>query len=152
MRISKKWWLVVLVLLLALGIRVYRLDEVPAGIYYDEIDLAYQARSLIETGRDYRGGLSPFFVRSFNTDKTPIPVWLSIPAVMILDTPALQVRATNALVGAVVVGLAMVLIWIWTKNRKAMVITGIVFALSPWLIQFSRIAFEAIFVLLLVES
>ncbi len=148
MRTIKKWWLVVLVLLVALGIRIYRLDEVPAGIYYDEIDLAYQARSLIETGRDYRGGLSPFFVRSFNTDKTPIPVWLSIPAVMILDTPALQVRATNALVGAVVVGLAMVLIWIWIKNRKAMVITGIVFALSPWLIQFSRIAFEAIFVLL----
>jgi len=76
MRTIKKWWLVVSVLLLALGIRVYRLDEVPAGLYYDEVDLAYQARSLLETGRDYRGTFSPFYAWSMHDLKTPLPIYL----------------------------------------------------------------------------
>lgn len=141
-------WLIGLVLAVSLFVRVYKLAEVPAGIYYDEVDLAYQARSLLETGKDYRGTWSPFFVRSFNTDKTPIPVYLSIPAQVMFQTPELQVRMTNAIVGAIVVGLAMMLVWMWTKNRVAVMLAGIVFGLNPWLIQFSRISFEAIFVLL----
>ena len=144
---KKMKWLVVLVLLTALLVRVYKLAEIPAGIYYDEIDLAYQARSLIETGKDYRGSWSPFFVRSFNTDKTPIPVYMNIPAVVIFQTPEFQVRMTTALVGVLVVGLAMLLIWMWTKNKVVVILTGLVFTMNPWLIQFSRIAFEAIYVL-----
>ena len=143
-----KWWWVILVLMLAAFVRVYKLAEIPAGVYYDEIDLAYQARSLIETGKDYRGTWSPFYMWSFHDLKTPLPIYLSVPAALLFKTPELQVRMTTAVAGIAVVGLAMLLVWMWTKNKLAAAMTGLVFALNPWQIQFSRIAFEAIFVLL----
>lgn len=147
MNFVRKWWLLFLVVGIALFLRLYKIDEVPASLHYDEIDLGYQARSLIENGRDYRGTFSPFFVRSFNTDKTPIPVYLSIPATLIFKSPYLQVRATTALMGALVVLFGGILAFLWTKSKKASIFVSLVLATSPWLIQLSRISFEAIYCL-----
>lgn len=137
-----------LVVVAAIMVRFVRLDKVPASLYYDEIDLGYQIRSLITTGKDYRGGLSPFFFRSFNTDKTPLPIIFSILPSFLFKSPEYQVRAGAALAGVICVLLAMILAYQLTRKKVAGLITGLVFAFSPWLIQFSRIGFEAIFMLM----
>lgn len=137
-----------LVIMAAIVVRFVRLDKVPASLYYDEIDLGYQMRSLITTGKDYRGGLSPFFFRSFNTDKTPLPIIFSILPSLLFKSPEYQVRAGAALAGVICVMLAMILAYQLTRKKVVGLITGLVFAFSPWLIQFSRIGFEAIFMLM----
>ncbi|HOX96121.1 MAG TPA: glycosyltransferase family 39 protein [Candidatus Woesebacteria bacterium] len=147
---SKKrtgWILILFVVLLALMVRFVRLDAVPASLYYDEIDLGYQIRSLLSTGKDYRGGLSPFYLRSFNTDKTPFPIYFSVLPSLFFSSPEYQVRAGAALAGVICVILAMILVYQLTGKKNASIITGLVFAFSPWQIQFSRMAFEAIFML-----
>lgn len=149
MKVIKKWWWLLLIILVAGVVRFYRLEEVPAGLYYDEVDLAYQARSLLETGRDYRGTFSPFYAWSMHDLKTPLPIYLSIPAAAIFSPGALQARATTALAGIAVVVLSVLLVLKWTKDKKAAFLVGGVMALNPWLIQFSRIAFEAMFALMM---
>ncbi len=144
----KKWWIVILILGFAFFVRSYQLDKVPVSLYYDEVDLGYQVRSLLETHKDYRGTLTPFFTRSFNTDKTPIPIYWSILGRLLFRNPALQVRMPTAVAGTFVVALGMALTYLWTEQMLAVAFTGIVMATSPWLVQFSRIAFEAMYALL----
>lgn len=149
MKVLRKWWWLLLVVLVAGLVRFYQLEEVPAGLYYDEVDLAYQARSLLETGRDYRGTFSPFYAWSMHDLKTPLPIYLSIPAAMIFSPGVLQARVTTALAGMAVVVLAALLTLKWSKDKRAAFLVGAVMALNPWLIQFSRIAFEAMFALMM---
>ena len=141
-----------IVIVLAIFIRFVKLDQVPSSLYYDEIDLALQVRSLQQTGKDYRGEVSPFYFRSFNTDKTPVPILLSIIPSKFFSSEEFQVRAGTAFVGVLVVALAMVIIFQITQSTVATIISGFVFAFSPWLIQFSRVAFEAEYLLLFVFS
>jgi len=142
-----KRFLFTVVILLATFVRFVRLDQVPPSLYYDEIDLGYQVRSLLETGRDYRSQKSPFYFRSFNTDKTPLPILLSATVSKLFHSPEYQVRSGTALVGVGVVILAMILALQITNSPLTAVIAGLVFATSPWQIHFSRLAFEAEFAL-----
>lgn len=132
-----------LILLLSFLLRVYRVAEVPSGLYWDEVDLGYQARSLLETGRDYRGAKSPFFVRSFNSDRTPIPAYFTALTTLIFNRPELEVRMAPVFLGTIVSGLAMWLVWLIIKKKLPTLLTGTVYAISPWQIQFSRQGFEA---------
>lgn len=143
------WFFILLVILLALVVRFTNLDKVPANLYYDEIDLGYQIKSLLSTGKDYRNGLSPFYFRSFNTDKTPLPIYFSVLPSLFFSSPEYQVRAGSALAGVICVILGMIIAYQLTAKKIASVITGLVFAFSPWQIQFSRMAFEAIFMLMI---
>lgn len=144
------WALIGVVILLALAVRFVHLDKVPASLYYDEIDLGYQIRSLLSTGKDYQGGLSPFFFRSFNTDKTPFPIYFSVLPSLLFKSPEFQVRAGAALAGVFCVILAMLIAYQITHKKLSSVVTGLVFAFSPWQIQFSRMAFETIFMLMVL--
>ncbi len=142
-----KYWSHLIILFLAIFVRFVNLDKVPSALYYDEIDLGYQIRSFLQTGKDYRGNLSPFYFRSFNTDKTPLPVYFSAMASTLFKSPEYQVRAGTAFAGVGVVLLSMILVFQLTKSKKASLIAGLVFTFSPWLIHFSRLAFEAEFAL-----
>ncbi len=69
---------------------------------------------------------------------------------MFFKSPEYQVRAGAALAGSIVVMLAMILAYQLTHKKSASLVAGLVFAFSPWLIQFSRMAFETIFMLMVL--
>lgn len=145
-----KYWPHILIIILATLIRFVRLDQVPSSLYYDELDLGLQVRSFLQSGKDYSGGSSPFYFKSFITEKTPLPILFSVIPSMFFSSPELKVRAGTAIAGILVVALSMILSTQLTGSLIASIFTGIVFAFSPWLIQFSRMAFEAEYVLLLL--
>ncbi len=132
----------VFIVVLAIFIRFYHLDQVPAGLYYDEVDSGYQARSLIQTGKDYLGDLSPFYVTSFNSQRTPIPIYMTVLTTLLFATPEVQVRAPSALFGIMSVVLIYFLLRRWTNSHVAGSIGAFIFAVSPWQIQFSRFSHE----------
>lgn len=144
----KKNYLYLLIIFFSILVRFWNLSAVPSALYYDEIDLGYQIRSYQETGRDYRGELSPFFARSFNTDKTPLPIWFSLVFGTIFSSPELQVRAGTAVAGVLVVILGMGIARLISSSQTLPYLTGLILGFSPWLIHFSRLAFEAQFALL----
>lgn len=148
MNFFNKNWIYLAVIALAFFGRFHRLSQVPSALYYDEIDLGYQIRSYLQTGKDYRGKLSPFYASSFNTDKTPLPIWFSMFFSKLSSSPEVQVRAGTAIAGILVTALAMGIASLMFANYHTTVTTGFVFATSPWLIHFSRQAFEAQFALL----
>ena len=74
----QRYLFVVLIILIAFGLRFWNVASNPQGLYYDEIDAGYQARSILQTGKDYRGGFSPFYLNSFLDPRPPIPIYLTV--------------------------------------------------------------------------
>ena len=134
--------LVLILIIISLCLRFYKLDQVPASLYYDEIDYGLQARSLIETGKDYRGEFSPFYVHSFNDIRAPIPAYFTTVSTLIFTSPELQVRGANALLGSLVVVLIFYLIKFMMGKNSLAFLAGLIFTTNPWQIQFSRFNHE----------
>lgn len=145
LRQNYRVWLVVAVIALAFFIRVYRIDQVPASLYYDEVDLGLQARSLLETHKDYRGRLSPFYVLSFNDPRVPIPAYLTVLTTLIFQKEEYQVRMPTVILGTLSVLLVFLLVKLWTKSYWAGLLASLVYATNPWQIQNSRWALEQIY-------
>ncbi len=139
----QQWFLIIILLIAAFFIRFYKVDQIPNGLYYDEIDAGYQARSIIQTGKDYRGFLSTFYFRSFLDPRPPIPIYFTAISTLIFQTPELQVRMASVILGVVNVGLAFWLMFQWFKKFRVAALTAFVYATNPWMIQFSRFNHEA---------
>lgn len=149
---KKQVFQVVLLLLFAFVLRFYKVDQIPASLYYDEVDYGYQARSIIETGKDYRGSFSPFYVHSFNDIRAPMPAYLTVLTTLAFKTPELQVRMPSVISGTLIVLLVFYLILVWTRSFYKAILIALVFATSPWQIQYSRFSHEVSSMLLFFLS
>ncbi len=88
------WAVLAVILLLALGARLYNLQELPAGLWYDEADNLSQARQILADP-----GSTPVFVRS-----TALPSLFLMPIAAMIDLTGIT-PATGRLI-SVAFGLA----------------------------------------------
>ena len=70
-----------LILLLAFILRFYKLGEVPPHLDWDEASNAYNAYSILKTGRDEYGDFLPLSNRSFDDYKPALYSYLAIPPI-----------------------------------------------------------------------
>ena len=132
------------VVLLALFLRVWQLEDVPAGLYCDEAGNGYNAYALGTAGIDENGTTLPLYVWSFGTAyKNPLFIYSAILPVKLLGLSAFSIRLAAALFGVgTVLGmffLGRALFGPWVGLWAALFL-----AVAPWHIHFSRIAFELI--------
>ncbi len=137
-----------LLIVVAAALRLWQLGVVPPSPDWDETALGYNAYSILKTGKDEYGTWFPLTIRSFDDYKPPLYVYLAIPSIAVfgLNTPA--VRLPSVILGIVaVIGtyfLAKELLDKQEKEGKYIpYFASLLLAISPWHIQFSRIAFEA---------
>lgn len=134
---------VILLLILFLGsfLRLWRLDRVPVSLFSDELDVGYQAYSILKTGKDYFGNSWPIHFQSYADYRTPLYIYSSVPTVAAFGITPWGVRLPAVLFGALGV-LALYLLVLEIGNWKLATVASILLALSPWHIQYSRGAFE----------
>lgn len=135
------------ILVLGAGIRFFQLGSVPPSPDWDEAALGYNAFSVLKTGRDEYGVRFPLVLRSFDDYKPPLYMYLTIPSVAMLGLSTFAVRLPSAILGTSAILAAYLLVTeIFSghkeKHRYAL-LTALLLAVSPWHINFSRIAFEA---------
>lgn len=137
--------LVFLILILAFFLRFWQLGENPASLDWDEASLGYNAYSILKTSKDEYGNKLPLSIRSFNDYKPPLYTYLTVPSVAVLGLNELATRLPSAIFGflAVVISLYLVKELFPSVNKKIHLFFLLFFAISPWHLQFSRIAFEA---------
>lgn len=144
-RISYFW--ITLIVLLAAVLRLWQLGQVPPSPDWDEAALGYNAYSVLKTGRDEYGTRFPLSLRSFDDYKPPLYMYLTIPSVALFGLNTWAVRLPSAIMGIVaVVGSYFLVKELFNRSPLASglsLLTSLLLALSPWHIQFSRIAFEA---------
>ncbi|MBU2592871.1 glycosyltransferase family 39 protein [Patescibacteria group bacterium] len=144
-------WLLILVLLLAGFLRLYRLGSYPS-LNADEAAIGYNAWSLLQTGKDEHGQSWPIHFKSFGDHKPGAYFYLVLPLIKLLGLNEWAVRLPSALAGISTVCLVFLLaILLWNDKRLAL-IWSFVLAVSPWHVHFSRGGWEsnlAVFLMLL---
>jgi len=137
------------VILLLLGIlciaallRFWALGSNPPSPDWDEAALGYNAYSILQTGKDEYGKSFPIILQSFGDYKPALYTYLAVPSIAAFGVNTFAVRLPSAIFGLLAVLGVFLLLKEFTR-RDGLALTGaLVLALSPWHIQFSRVAFE----------
>src|SRR3989344_4453504 len=130
------------VLVFGLVIRLYSLDKAPAALYWDEMDVGYQAYSFLKTGKDYFGNFLPLYFHSFFDFRTPLYIYFTVPFVAVFGLNAYSVRLVAVLAGVASIFLIYLISKELFKEKKIGLLASLILALSPWQIHYSRIGFE----------
>src|SRR3989338_1084945 len=124
-------------------LRLWQLGKIPISPDWDEVALGYNAYSIMQTGRDEYGKFLPIILRSFDDYKPALYAYLTMPSIGILGLNVVAVRLPSAIFGILtVLAVFFVVKELFKKNNIAL-LSAFLLAISPWHIQFSRVAFEA---------
>ena len=145
----KKNRVLLIVILLAAFLRFYQLGVNPPSLDWDEASLGYNAYSLLKTGRDEFGRSWPVSIRSFEDYKPAMYTYLTIVPVAIFGLNEFAVRLPSAVFGTLTIFVVYFLIY--ELQRKEMLpswnslpfVVALLLSISPWHLQFSRVAFES---------
>lgn len=152
MRFKKEFLIIILIVVLGLFLRFYKLGENPPSLYWDETAIGLDAYSIGKTGRDINDyyWLQPM-LGSYGDFKAPVYIWLASLAVKFFGLSAWSVRLPSAIFGT----LLIILVYLFSKelfnfdktnkqDRKWLpIVAAFLVAITPWSLHFSRIGFES---------
>jgi len=152
-------WKITFIIILAAFLRFHKLGLIPPSLDWDEASLAYNAKAILETGRDEYGNYLPITIRSFNDYKPSLYTYILIPTLKLLGEGEFAVRFPSALAGTLTVLITFLLAKQLFPNKSLKIsnclpaflagklkieeLSALLLAISPWHLQLSRIAFEA---------
>lgn len=133
-------------------LRLYKLGDIPSGLYQDETAIGYNAYSLLETGNDEYARFMPLYFQSFGDWKLPVYIYASVPSIALFGLTPFAVRLPSALFGILTVPALFFLVReIWgakdrtygtnETNMLALTAAGML-AINPWHLHYSRATFE----------
>lgn len=132
-----------LIVIVASGLRLWQLGKIPISPDWDEVALGYNAYSILETGKDEYGKFLPIVLRSFDDYKPALYTYLAMPSIAVLGLNVIAVRLPSAILGILTVLATFFLVKELFKKNSLALLASFLLAISPWHIQFSRVAFEA---------
>ncbi len=153
--LQKPLFILFIILALASFLRLYDLGRTPASLNWDEVALGYNAKSILETGKDEYGELLPVVLRSYDDYKPALYSYFDIPFVGVLGLTEVAVRLPSAIAGIIAVFLVYFVVKQLLGEKRIVIgtieinsywvalLASFLLAISPWHIQFSRIAFES---------
>jgi 4-amino-4-deoxy-L-arabinose transferase-like glycosyltransferase len=127
-----------LIVILALFLRVYRLDEIPPSLSWDEASFSYNAYTIANWGKDEWGRVLPLSFESFGEYKNPVDIYVSAPFIKIFGLNEFATRAPAALFGVLNVILIYFLAKALFRNELLALSASFFLAISPYNLQFSR--------------
>lgn len=145
-----KRWLLVSIIVLAFVLRFYKVTQIPPALNWDEISIGYNAYSILKSGRDEWGQVSPLHFRSFGEYKLPVQIYASVPGVALLGLTDLGVRVTPVVYGTITVLVLYLLTQELFQSKKISLLASFLLAISVWHIHLTRASFESSFSVLWV--
>ena len=132
-----------LILALAAVIRLARLDSVQTGFQVDEASNAWNAYSLLHTGRDEWGKPWPvFYARAFDDYRSPIYLYFLMPFQALGGMNVYTTRLPAAISGIVTVAL-IYFIGRRMFNPAVGLLAAAFLALAPSHVEYSQWGYEA---------
>ncbi len=135
----------ILIIFIFIGIflRIYQIEEVPPGLFADEISLAINAKTIAQNGTDEYGNFFPFGFEAFTDYKYPGYIYPTAIIYKILGPRTLTVRLV-ALISSIasIFLLGYLARLLFPKNKFLPYYAMVIISLSPFHLHFSRIAYE----------
>jgi len=146
---------IIAILVAATFLRIWRLDQVPAGLYWEEVAVGYDAYSIAQTGQDHHGHSWPIVAfESFGDYKPTFYFYVVAVFTKLVGLNVWSLRLPSALAGVSLV-LVIGLLTRFTAEQMAIksnlkrdgveLIAMMLATFSPWLIHFSRGGWESNF-------
>ncbi len=132
-----------------LVLKFWQLGSVPVSLYWDEVAMLVDAKSVAETGKDMFGTtwLQPMFV-SYGDYKLPIYIWFATLAVQFFGVSVSSFRLVSVCIGF----LQLIVFTLFVKKlfhlnsefqtKLIQLSTVITAVLTPWFFHFSGVGFE----------
>ena len=136
LRSTVPWLVLLAILVLAAGLRLYNLDDLPAGLWFDEADNLFQAR---EYARD--PGQIPVYAPSTN-----LPTMFLVPIAAVVKLAGVAIT-TPRLVAAAFGLLGIVAMFLFVRHAlgtSAALIASFLVAIMRWDLNWSRIGMHGI--------
>ena len=137
---------VILIFIFGALLRLVRLEQIPQGLYFDEILYGLDGYSILKTGRDIYGHFMPLAFQSSGY-YPPLYPYALVPFLALFGLSAWVVRLPAALAGiATVIFFFLLVKETAVKSSKFLALCGtLVLTLLPWHIHLSRVSFLANF-------
>ena len=142
----KKYYPLFLLLLALIFSRIFQLSKYPPILNRDEAALAYNAKLILESGKDEWGKRFPLQFQSFGDYKLPGYIYFLVPLFAVFGESDYVVRLPSAMagVGIVLIGALLFFNLFSVKKSKLKFLTLSIFLIiTPVLFFYSRMAWEA---------
>lgn len=139
-----------LIILTTTILRLSFIGSYPNGLSNDEAALGYNAYSILKTGRDEYGEFLPLAFRSFGEYKAPLYIYATVPFIALFGLSEFSVRLPSLIFAVSMIIFLYLLVYELSKKQVLALLSAFILAITPWYIQFTRIAYEgnsAIFLL-----
>lgn len=136
-----------IIILIAAILRLYKLDQVPVSLNWDEAAAGYNAYTIAHWGRDEWGKAFPLVFTSFYDDKHPSHIYITSVFVRLFGLSDFTTRLPGAIAGILSVLVIFYLARILFKSNLTALLSALFLAVSPYHIQFSRGLWESNFAL-----
>lgn len=124
---------------------VWRLADVPRGLYIDETSIGYNALSVAVTSRDEHGVFMPLYFKAFGEYKNPVYVYAAALMFYLFGASEFTLRLTSAVFFmAFWCGIGVLAHHVFCKNRVTTIYMLVAAGFLPWFFTMSRISFETI--------
>ena len=134
-----------LIFIFILGAHLFRLAEIPTGLYLDETSIGHNAALIAQTGADEYNIKFPVYFRAFGEYKNPIYIYATALIFRMFGISELNLRITSFLFFAAALGLHILLVSkLFNRDRTILNYALISFGLLPIFFVISRISFELI--------
>lgn len=124
--------------------RFYKLIDYPVGFHIDEASIAYNAYSLLLTGKDDNGNFLPLYIDIFGDFRLAGYHYLAVIPVILWGVTEFSARFSGALFGSLTIISFYFLGTTLFKERKRAIIASLLLAVAPWSIVFSRATSEGL--------
>ncbi len=134
------------ILLIAIFVRFYQLENIPAGLHGDAASQGYNAFSILHTGKDKYGESFPILFRSLGSYQPPLYTYLTIIPVSLFGNTVFSARFISAFCGVSLVVVTFLFINQFFNIKKKNILAyigALTVALVPWSVFFSRLTVEA---------
>lgn len=133
-----------IILCFSLFLRSFGLTSSPPELFGDEIDVGYQAASLLTTGRDIRGQALPTYIHSIAEWRAPLLIYATVPSIWLFGNTVWGVRLPEVLFGSLAPILLFFLVYRFSGRKNLSIMASLLLAITPWHIHYSRAAFEVV--------
>jgi 4-amino-4-deoxy-L-arabinose transferase-like glycosyltransferase len=147
---KSKRWLILIISIISFSVRFYKISKFPVHLSMDETAIAYNAYSILKTGKDEWGEKMPLAFKSAGDYKPPVNVYLSIPIIKWFGLTEFSARFVSAFLGSITPIILFLFLLELGFPVIASFLTSVWLAILPWHIHFSRAGFEAITALFFV--
>lgn len=143
MKLSINGLLLILITILFLFTRFYKISDVPPSVYWDEASIGYNALSIAQTGKDEWGKAFPIHFRAFGEFKLPVYIYATAVSVKLFGLNEFSVRLPAVLFSLGVVVLTFLVAKKLFGNELVGLLSSFFVTISPWFFIISRTGYEA---------